>query len=289
MSACEWLSAAAALFFLVTSFFYVHKDAFYSKVNQPSRRVIIAHTVGTVLIGLATLDLLIAEWATLTPEMPFITISVIVVHSVRFVLDREEGRELKLNVERPSKYVFDAGANLAVIIFIVAVAHSRDATALQWLAFVLATSLIYKELYFRLFVDVVRRRLVLNGSSLKRNTKRPISHETSLYQGVFNRFTKSLFYIIVGYGLIYMIIDRTELFYAESTDAFKTIGASTSWFVDYCYFSLFQLLGGGYGEFAPVAALPKAIAISETFIGLIFIGLVLVKAVEALPRRPRNG
>jgi Ion channel len=279
-----WIVGALSV---ASSLFYIHLNSFYTAKTPRVAWSIWLQSATVVLLGLVVgFQLQSPSGLMIATEVAAILPFLIVVHATRFVLDRRELAERGKKQGSVTKPIGDFLSNVIGITYIVGVVYLNKTGITPFVAILCAALFIYKELIFRLYDDFFLRRPDISGSSLKRNPKEKIPPGLAMAQAVFNRFLKSFCYLFIGYGLVYMTINETSLFGQHGVAfATNTKRQSSLLLVDYSYFSLFQIFGGGYGDFAPVSALAKIVAMTETVLGLIFVGLVLTKAAEAFPSR----
>jgi hypothetical protein len=135
------------------------------------------------------------------------------VHIIRFVLDVVDNlkRSEQIDVIRP---IADLTGNVTTILFVIAAAERLD-KEVAWIGGLLGVMLVLREIKYRIIDDFVLRAKG-NVTTSQGGTGVPSGEVIAGFHAFFGRYIKSLFYVIIGFALIYMS-------YAVYDNKFRTL------------------------------------------------------------------
>jgi len=292
----EWTFSAlevAAFLLILSSAFYVPlesrsrqgtKAARLSRIAHISASAILLFVFLLVALGYPTLA---RAWRDTIPVLAAMTL----VHSVRFTLDWKQAAKLRGPRPKVHKILVDAGANalvvLSALLFLDRAVEDNFSKLYLIITGLLGALMVCKELWYRIVDDMIlyKKPVFLVWTEVQRSELSKLL----VIQEVFNRFTKSIFYIVIGYALLYSALLSSPLARANMDVSWpKTSGPSL---LDYILFSVSQLFGSA--PMGNASAWVKSVALTETFVGILFLGLVLSNAlaprkIELHRRRPKK-
>lgn len=238
--------------FLIAALFHTFLNSYYDEKNAKHVGLLRFFYLSLILFGCCAVWTCWSVRTAIWHDLLYVAGAVGAVHAVRFWFDWLDLRNRPglLNLVRP---VFDAGANYVTIAFVLAVAARHDRT-LFWPAILLSAMLICKEMYFRMVIDNRQRRTGAVTSS-QGGIGEPTDPDLSAHHAFYGRWLKSLFYIIVGFALVFLSLGVVDPKMAQAiTSASGSVGILPA-----LQFSIKNMGTGGMAQSAPDYAVVLAL------------------------------
>lgn len=274
-----------ALYLLATGYFLffllarVFGYSFLVGAEQPQRWIIVGSTAAAVAAfvvyfvafyrGAANDPTAIANYLALVAVLA-------VLELLRIFLDRHEDSALAhTQGGKHWKYASDFGANATLYAGLYAAVLHPSYPAYAVAGWLLCAANLFRVLKYRIYDDLYRRQLALTGSyrSSDQVTPGQAPPHVTLLQGLYNVFLRTYIYVSTTYAFAYLLLVSNSP--SGASAAFKFEKSSGNLFVDFFYYSVFQLGMGGYGEIAPASVHAKLLSASEMLFGYLILGSIL--------------
>ncbi|MEG3180081.1 ion channel [Sphingomonas sp. LT1P40] len=275
------LIAVVATAFLITSFLQACGN-WFEKWPAVLEALEGSHIVTTIVFVFVLSFSYIAAPNSLLNETAVAVPIVLVIHTVRYWLDRKQAK-LCGTPPRGWREAVEAVRYLAVILCALVGAASKD-PVLVWCAIALSVMLILKELKFRI-VDEINERLDPVKARERLKIQQNVTFPFAVAKVFLGHFFKSMIYIGVGFALLF---ENLALVDKPGALVIRSESSSGIAFLDYLYFSLGLIHHNAYGDVTPVSAIAKALAGLEQVISSIMLTLVIALLIESINTRYRR-
>jgi hypothetical protein len=270
------LSAAAFMFFM---FWRILKHSFFLKGEQAETWITIGTTASTIMaFSVFFFAFFLRQSSDRYSVSNLIGISLIlaVMEVVRILLDRHEQIALEgKSLIDYRKNVVDLAASITLYLGIYVAVLYSDRKVFTVVGFIMCGFNLFRVIKYRIYDDLYKRQMDISGSWLspEQTGSVKISGHVTLIQGLYNVFLRTYFYVSTTFAFIYLLMVSNDTQVASVL--FKFENSSGNLFVDFFFYSVFQLSMGGYGDIAPKAVVAKLTSATEMLFGYLFLGSIL--------------